>query len=104
MLITDPPPRARIGAIAAVHDNVRPETREMLRDAAADAGGRAGHDRHLAREFVTVHGIRTDLMTRPSCMASNASRQPSSAAVRPTIFFGCVTPRASRWITRSQTG
>ena len=37
-------------------------------------------------------GTSTDLITRRSCIASNASRQPSSGARRPTIVSGCVTP------------
>ena len=52
-----------IGAVAAVHHDVRPELRETLRDTAADAGGRSGYDRHFAGE--AAHGITIDQRDSP---------------------------------------
>src|SRR3989441_256181 len=91
-----------VGAVASVHHDVRPKAGEMLRDAAADPGSRSGHDRDLVGEV--AHGTSTDLMTRPSCIAANASRHPSSGDVNPMIASGSVRRRSSRWITRSQIG
>src|SRR2546422_10456851 len=91
-----------VGAVASVHHDVRPKAGEMLCDAAADPGSRSGHDRDLVGEV--AHGTSTDLMTRPSCIAANASRHPSSGDVNPTIASGSVRRRSSRWITRSQIG
>src|SRR4029079_15611064 len=55
-------------------------------------------------EDADLHGSRTDLITRPSCIAANASRQPSSGERSPTMESGRVRRRSSRWSTRSQIG
>src|SRR6185436_8761131 len=44
-----------VGTVASVHHDIRPEPPEMLRDAAADAGRRSGHDRHFAGEVRHDH-------------------------------------------------
>ena len=63
-----------VAGVAPVDDEIRPEPGEMLRNAAADSRGGSGHHRHFMGEG--AHGISTDLMTRRSYMASNASRHP----------------------------
>ena len=51
----------------------------------ADAGHPTSVDPPIRQP---AHGTSTDLMTRRSCIASNASRQPSSGARSPTISVG----------------
>src|SRR5262249_874533 len=109
--------------VAAVDEHLRAEPREILGDATADPGGRAGHDADLACERMGGHqavsvlglfsgvcvfgaapGSSTDLITSPSCIASNARRQPSRPVFSPPMRSGRVRPEPSRWITRSHTG
>ena len=68
---------------------------------AADEARPAGDD---CEAVVSHAGSSTDLITRPSCIASKASRHPGNGAFSPTISFAWVTPRSIRWMTRSHTG
>ena len=49
-------------------------------------------------------GTSTDLITRPSCIASNASRHPRGPCAGRRCARRRVRPAASRWSTRSQIG
>ena len=53
--VLNPATEETIGTVASVHHDVRSEAAKMFRNAAADARGRARHDRYSAGQ--TAHSI-----------------------------------------------